>query len=54
MMDLIGDFSYKLLQNTLFNVLKLDDMHVSLPDSKYKPSFLLNLLCCLIDKVCYF
>jgi hypothetical protein len=33
-----------LLQNTLFNVLELDDMHASLPNLKYRPQFLLNLL----------
>jgi len=27
-----------------FNVLELDDMDVSLPDLKYRPQFLLNLL----------
>jgi hypothetical protein len=28
----------------------LDDMHASLPDLKYRPPFLLNLLVCLIDE----
>jgi len=27
----------------------LDDMHAFLPDLKYRPPFLLNLLVCLID-----
>jgi hypothetical protein len=28
----------------LFNVSELDDMHVFLPDLKYRPPFILNLL----------
>jgi len=43
-----------LLQNTLFNVLKLDDMHASLPNLKYMPQFLLDLLVAWLVRTCYF
>ena len=53
-MDLIRGFSYVSLQNTLFNVSELDDMHALLSDLKYKPPFHMNLLCCMIDDILLF
>jgi uncharacterized membrane protein YjgN (DUF898 family) len=54
LMDLIRGFSYVSLQNTLFNVSELDDMHALLSDLKYKPPFHMNLLCCMIDDILLF
>jgi hypothetical protein len=42
-MNPFGEFSYGFFQNNFFDALELDAMHASLPDLKYRPSFLLNL-----------
>jgi hypothetical protein len=54
LMDLIRGFSYISLQNTLFNVSELDDMHALLFDLKNKPPFHMNLLCCMIYNILLF
>jgi len=48
-MDLVKDFSYEVCKTHCPMSQSLDDMHASLPDLKYRPPFLLNLLVCLID-----
>jgi len=48
-MDLVRDFSCEFCKTHCPMSQSLDDMHASLPDLKYRPLFLLNLLVCLID-----
>jgi len=50
LMDLVRDFSYEVCKTRCPMSQSLDDMHASLPDLKYRPQFLLNLLICLIDE----
>jgi hypothetical protein len=49
LMDLVRDFSYKVCKTRCPMSQSLDDMLAYLPDLKYRPPFLLNLLICLID-----
>jgi len=49
LMDLLIDFSYEVCKTRCPMSQSLDDMLAYLPDLKYRPPFLLNLLVCLID-----
>jgi len=48
-MDLIRDVSCGVCKTRCPMSQSLNDMHAFLPDLKYRPPFLLNLLVCLID-----
>jgi hypothetical protein len=49
-MDPVKDFFYEFCKTHCPMSQSLEDMHASLPDLKYKPQFLLNLLVWLIDE----
>jgi len=48
-MDPATDFSCEICKTHCPMSQSLDDIHASLPDLKYRPPFLLNLLVYLID-----
>jgi len=53
LMDLVWDFSCEVCKTHCPMSQSLDDMHASLPDLKYRPPFLLNLLVAWLMRTCY-
>jgi hypothetical protein len=53
LMDLVRDFSCEVCKTHCPMSQSLDDMHASLPDLKYRPPFLLNLLVAWLMRTCY-